>query len=286
MTVTGVLVCKNQAHLCELAIESSRHVCDEYLLIDNDSMDGTFDRLEALAADLDVPATVEQQAGYYPPILEEAMNRADDIALRLEGDQVYYPDHLEAAVDMVLPGRVVNARVWLMRTRFNRQNSSETYNAPHPVIYDASRPLVTPDPLKIPRGADHVSTDYPEPIGINIRVNGPAERILRHVRQAWFNRPGKSLNRKWQLDGYERPYSQHFTQEEFVFALQAKAGSDAVQWAGDTLEEIGQNHIEWDLKHNCIPFEGAYPPALKRFLREHDTVKGQPIFEGEPPEWY
>lgn len=285
MTVTGVLVCKNQAHLCRMAVESSRHVCDEYILVDNDSMDDTYGALQAIAEDLDVPVTVEQQAGYYPPILEDVMGRVDDVALRLEGDQVYLPDRLQECVDLALPGRMVNAKVWLMRSRFDLQNTSETFNAPHPMVYDASRPLRTRGALKIPRGMDHHRVVYPDPVGINMRVNGPVERILRWVRQAWYNRPQKSLHQKWQLDDYTRPYDQHMTQEEFVFALQ-EPGEEPVPWEGDTLREIGERFIEWDITNNCIPYEGPYPPALREFLRRVDEVKGQPLFHNDPPDWY
>lgn len=283
MTVTGVLVCKNQAHLCHLAVESSMHVCDDYILIDNDSIDDTYEVLQSLGDRYDVETTVEQQAGYYPPVLDDALNRADDLALRLEGDQVYLPDRLAECIDMMLPGRQLNAKVWLMRSRFDLEHNGTSFNAPHPFVYDASRDLGVRDPYKIPRGLDHVREEYPDPVGVNIRVNGPVERILRWVRQGWFNRPGKTLQEKWQLDGFSRPYSQHMSQEEYVYRLQDD--SEAVPWPGDTLEEIGERLIEWDVETNCAPYEGPYPPALRQLLCQHDEVKGQPLFHDAPPEW-
>lgn len=280
MTVTGVLVCKNQAHLLHLAIESSRHVCDEYILIDNNSIDDTYGAMETIAERIGVPTTVEQHEGYYPPILSDAMNRADDIALRLEGDQVYDPDRLEDCVDTLLPGRQVNAKVWLMRARFDLMHNGNPFNAPHPVVYDATRPLGVADPYKIPRGLDHIREEYPEPIGVNIRVNGPVERILRWSRQGWFNRPGKSLSEKWQIEGVERPYSEYMTHEEYIFRLQ---GSEAIPWEGNTLEEIGEKMIEWDIETNCTDYDGPYPPALRSFLDSVDDVKGQPLFHNGNP---
>lgn len=280
MTVTGVLVCKNQAHLAHLAVESSKHVCDEYVFIDNDSIDGTYEALGEMADALDVPATVEQQAGYYPPILEDALNRADDVALRLEGDQVYFPDALEACVETVLPGRQVNAKVWLMRARFDLMHNGNPFNAPHPVVYDASKRLAVEDPYKIPRGIEHTRLEFPMPIGINMRINGPEERIRRWARQGWFNRPGKPLSEKWQIDDVPRPYSEHMTQEEYIFELQ---GGEAIPWEGDTLEAIGERLIEWDVETNCTDYEGPYPPALRSFLASRDEVKGQPLFHNSNP---
>ncbi len=56
--LTGVMIVKDQAHLAPLTILSTMGVCDDYLLVDNGSTDGTFEALEAVTGNYGLKAHI------------------------------------------------------------------------------------------------------------------------------------------------------------------------------------------------------------------------------------
>lgn len=278
--LVGALVVRDQAHLVRLTIESSMDVVDDYYVIDNESEDDTRDVLYETVADNDLAMTYARRDGYAGKLFLDILNDLDGegYALRLEGDQVYFPDRLRALRERAAPKTTAAARVAMLRNRFDLMNKEHPVNAPHPTIYycDGTHEMV--DSKLWPRSKYHPRV-YPHGgeltdhiLGVNCKVMTPAERIKRWHRAAWWRWGSREVDEKFRLDGYDRPYQEHMTLERYVWLLREQGRGSLIEpWGADeaaTLDELGRRLIEWDIEHNCVPYTWEYPPRLEQHIDE------------------
>lgn len=275
-TVAGVLVVKNQANTVGMALESAAHALDELHLIDNMSADRTRDVMEATVKRLDIPARIHTRPGDHGRLLAELINEQTDaeLALRLEGDQVYFPDRLEEVLSVAEPGMQIHVKSALIQGRLDRQNKEYPVNPPHPAIYDAEVGVVKHDGLIWPRQEAVDAKNAERVLNVNVRVRRPIFRLMRWHRSGgyaggglWWNRgpTDKPIPDRFRVPEVEPPYQDHFTMREYIRLLRER-GKGSMEWPGDTLEEAAEAFVEWDLEANTEPYEGEYPPLLAEWI--------------------
>lgn len=261
--VTGVCIVRNQEPTISLAVESLSGICEDFVLIDNDSTDGTLSEIRKS----DVEKRVVSRKGNAANILYEEISKVDGYAFRFEGDQIFFEEKTKEVLEYRDREKTVNTTCIMIRNRFDFRNSNYDTNAPHPTVYDASTGFVLRDSLQWPRGDYSASRSVQEPIALNCRVNTPEERLKRWHWDYW-RWSDEPVPENFCLEEYPQPYQDYISLEEYVWELRER-GRGSSQWEGDSLREIGINYLKWDTEKNCRPYDGKYPVVLKRYLDEH-----------------
>lgn len=294
--LVGVLVVKDQEHLVRLVLETSRHVMDRYHVVDNCSTDDTVAEIERATDDFDLDLYLETREGYAGRLFLDAMQEyPGDYAFRLEGDQAYFDRHLEAAVKTAGPGINVSCQVYMLRNYCHLMNKEFNVNAPHKTIYPVDGTNRMVDGKLWPRSAEHrtlnpstrfhddeTAMEGARPIGVNVKVLSPAERVKRWHRPAWWhwgewtdglggiNQVGGVTPDKFRLRDYEMPYREHMGLEDYVWLLRNRGlGSAAAPWGqGDvaSLDALGRAYIDWDVRQNCSFYPFDYPTPLSDLI--------------------
>lgn len=279
MSIDGVLIVKNQCNTVGMAIESVAHVVDKFYIVDNNSSDRTRDVIEETVDRLGFPSRVETRPGDHGKLLVEVMNQwvESDFALRVEGDQVHFPDRLERMIEQREKGKTVKYSSRCIQNRLDLQNKHHPTNAPHPMIYDADIPLERRALLFWPR-QDTPNKHFSEPINVNVAIHRPIYRLMRWHRTGgyggggkWWNRPiddPPSIPDRFEVSEVDPPYKNHFSMREYMRLLRER-GKGSIQWDGDTLAEVAEKFVEWDTQNHTEPYEGEYPPLLQDFIEKH-----------------
>lgn len=275
--ITGVCLVKNQANTIGLSLESVSHVVDEYYVIDNGSTDRTRDVAESRLDDLGLPYEITSRPGNAGDLMKDLLDRADDYALRVEGDQIHFPDRIETLVSYRERGTTVSYCSRLIQNRLDRQNKYYPTNPPHPMIYDTTQEIIRPPGMIWPRAKNRNAVPYETVGNVNVRVQNPLLRLLRWHRTGgygnngkWWNRPptAEEIPDRFLVEEVETPYEDHFTIREYARLLRER-GKGSIQWEGDDLQEVAENFVEWDTRENTEPYEGDYPPLLAEWIADH-----------------
>lgn len=275
---TGVMVVLNQAETVDLAIESVAPFVEEFHVVDNGSEDRTRDVVEETLDRLDLPGTVETRREFPGEIVADLINeKAEDYAIRVEGDQIFYRDRLRGFLDSARRGTTVHGASVLLQNRYDRQNVDYPTNPAHAMIYDARAGVqrIEGKIWPIHRGSD--SFPYDEPVSINARVNRPLFRLLRWHRTggygtnlAYWNRyDGTEVPEDFRVPEVDPPYRDKFTEREYARLLRERGKGTAGKWEGDTLPEVAEAFVEWDTHANTVPYEGDYPDLLEQRIENH-----------------
>ena len=102
--ITGIVLVKNEDRFVRRAVQNILGFCDEILLVDNGSIDGTLGILRQLAADCD---KVRFHAISHPSESHDLLKPhagSDTWVFAVDGDEIYDPRGLENFRRMVLKG--------------------------------------------------------------------------------------------------------------------------------------------------------------------------------------
>lgn len=264
--ITGVCIVNNQFPTISLAIGSLSEVCKNFVIIDNESDDGTLSEIESARDDLDLNADIYVESGNAASILFRYLENIDGFAFRFEGDQIFFRDRTLDALEYRDSRLTVNTKSIMIRNRYDLRNSNYDTNAAHPTIFDADSEFKMRPNIQWPRGDYGGSKSLQRPISVNCRVNTPEERLKRWHWDCWRWKD-KAVPENFRIEGVSQPYQNHMTLEDYVWKLRER-GRGSSQWEGDSLREIGLNYLKWDTENNCRPYDGEYPEVLERHIEE------------------
>lgn len=271
---TGILVVRNQAPTVRWTLKSVYKDLDEFHIISHGSTDGT-DGIIEYAIDnfqLEDRCTFERrsQSESIKDLREELVNSVKEYAVRLEGDMAYFSGPLQNALFHASHEMTVTAESYLVRNRFDLAPKSAETNAPHPFIYHNDGTVSVDEGMEQPRSDSHRRWRLPNPVSVNCRINTPEERIRRWHRQSWHHPPSRDIPDEKTIPDHPRPYSDHMTLDEYIWKLrELEKGTFSRGWHGDSLREIGQEFLVWDVENNCRKYSGPYPPEIETAIDQY-----------------